>query len=107
MPLARLLGTFRSDEDGRWQVAITAIRMGNNTFETCRDRACRAAIDYSSSLLNVPSNLAKGIEATLAKLAPPTGFGSGCQHLAIPDLQLVLQDDVTLTLPAEDWVSDF
>lgn len=94
-------------QDGRWQVAITAIRMGNNTFETCRDRKCRAAIDYSSSLLGVPSNLAKGIEKVLADIASPGGFGDGCQHLAIPDMQLVLQDDVTLTLPAEDWVSEF
>lgn len=94
-------------QDGRWQVAITAIRMGNNTIEACRDRACHAAIDYSASLLAVPSKLASGIETVLANLAAPSGFGDGCQHLAIPDLHLDLQDDVTLTLPAEDWVSDF
>jgi hypothetical protein len=94
-------------EEGRWQVAITAIRMGNNTFDGCRDRACRAAIDYSSSLLGVPSGLARGIEGVLSKLTPKSGFGDGCQHLAIPDLHLDLSDDVTLTIPAEDFISDF
>jgi len=94
-------------QEGRWQVAISAIRMGNNTFEACKDRACRAAIDYSSSLLGFPSSLASGIETVLAQLAPPSGFGNGCQHLAVPDLHLDLADGVTLTLPAEDFVSDF
>lgn len=94
-------------QEGRWQIEIAAIRVGNNTLEACRDRACKAAIDYSSSLLAAPSKLASGIESVLAKLAQPSGFGDGCQHLAIPDLHLVLKDDVTLTLPAEDWVSDF
>jgi saccharopepsin len=93
-------------QEGRWQVAITAIRMGNSTIEACQDKACRAAIDYSSSLLAVPSKLAMGIEDVLAKLAPRAGFGDGCQHLALPDLHLELQNDVTLTLPAEDWVSE-
>merc|ERR1719482_991995 len=93
-------------EEGRWQVAISAIRIGNNTIEACRDRACRAAIDYSSSLLGVPSKLAGGLESILSKLAPPSGFGDGCQHLAIPDLHLELENDITLTLPAEDFVND-
>merc|ERR1719324_1198943 len=53
-------------EEGRWQVAISAIRVGNNTFEACRDRACRAAIDYSASLLGVPSKLASNLEKLLA-----------------------------------------
>lgn len=93
--------------EGRWQIAISAIRLGNSTLEACRDQACKAAIDYSSSLLAAPSKLAVGIERVLANLAQPSGFGDGCQHLALPDLHLELKDDVTLTLPAEDWVSDF
>jgi len=93
-------------EEGRWQVAISAIRIGNNTFEACRDRACRAAIDYSASLLGVPSKLASNLEKILAFEAPPSGFGSGCQHLAIPDIHLDLENDVTLTLPSEDFVSE-
>merc|ERR1719446_909098 len=93
-------------EEGRWQVAISAIRVGNNTFEACRDRACRAAIDYSASLLGVPSTLASNLEKILAFEAPPAGFGSGCQHLAIPDIHLDLENDVTLTVPSEDFVSE-
>jgi len=93
-------------EEGRWQVAITAIRIGNNTFEACTDRKCRAAIDYSASLLGVPSKLASSLEAVLGELAPPAGFGNGCQHLAIPDIHLELDNDVTLTIPSEDFLSD-
>merc|ERR1719409_934784 len=68
-------------QEGRWQVAISAIRIGNNTIEACRDRACRAAIDYSASLLGVPRKLASGVESILAKAALPSGFGDGCQHV--------------------------
>jgi len=94
-------------QEGRWQVAIVAIRIGNNTIEACRNRACRAAIDYSASLLGVPSKLAGGLESVLADLAPPAGFGDGCQRLAIPDIHLDLDNDVTLTIPSEDFVNDF
>jgi len=80
--------------------------VGNSTFDACKDRVCRAAIDYSSSLLGVPTNLAAGLETTLAKVALPSGFGDGCQTLAIPDLHLELDNGITLTLPAEDFVSD-
>jgi len=93
-------------QEGRWQVSISAIRVGNSTFDACRDRVCRAAIDYSSSLLGVPTNLAAGLESTLAKVALPSGFGDGCQTVAIPDLHLELENGITLTLPAEDFVSD-
>jgi hypothetical protein len=94
-------------QEGRWQVAITAMRLGNHTLKACNDRRCRAAIDYSASLFGVPSKLASGLETILAELAPPGGFGDGCQHLAIPDLHLELENDITLTLPAEDFISDF
>lgn len=94
-------------QEGRWQVAISAIRVGNQTLEACRGGACRAAIDYSASLLGVPTKLASGLENTLANLAMPDGFGDGCQHVSLPDLHLELTNSVTLTVPAEDFVSDF
>lgn len=93
-------------DEGRWQVAISAIRVGNHTFDACHDRVCRAAIDYSSSLLGVPTSLAGGLETVLARMAPPSGFGDGCQPFDIPDLHLELQNGVTLTVPSEDFVSD-
>jgi hypothetical protein len=93
--------------DGRWQVAISAIRIGNQTLDACRNHGCIAALDYSSSLLSAPTSLVGGIEDTLKKLALPSGFGDGCQHVAIPDLHFELAEDLTLTLPAEDFVNDF
>merc|ERR1719324_71828 len=71
-------------EEGRWQVAISAIRVGNLTLDACKGRACRAALDYSSTLLSAPSGLADSLEGMLAKLAARSGFGDGCQHLSIP-----------------------
>jgi len=94
-------------QEGRWQVAVSAIRVGNNTLDACKNRACRAAIDYSASLLAVPTSLAPGIEKVLEFEASPIGFGDGCQHLSIPDIHLELDSGVTLTLPSEDFVSDF
>jgi hypothetical protein len=94
-------------EEGRWQVSISAIRVGNKTLDACNGRKCRAAIDYSASLLGVPNTMAGGLETTLAELSLPSGFGDGCQHLAIPDIHLELDNDVTITVPSEDFVSEF
>merc|ERR1719353_575421 len=94
-------------EEGRWQVSISAIRVGNKTLDACSGGKCRAAIDYSASLLGVPNTMAGGLETTLAELSLPSGFGDGCQHLAIPDIHLELDNDVTITVPSEDFVSEF
>jgi hypothetical protein len=97
--------TVAAPEEGRWQVAISAIRVGNNTLSACRAGDCRAAIDYGASLLSVPPGLAGGMEQALENVAVPSGYGDGCQITVMPDLQLVLNNDVTLTLPAEDYIS--
>lgn len=97
--------TVAEPEEGRWQVAIAAIRVGNTTLSACRAGDCRAAIDYGASLLSVPQNLASGMEETLESLSVPSGYGDGCQMTVMPDLQLVLKNDVILTLPAEDYAS--
>lgn len=93
-------------EEGRWQVAISAIHIGNLTLDACRNHGCIAALDYSSSLLSAPTNLVGGLEKALAKLALPSGFGDGCQHVAIPDIRLEVSKELTLTLPAEDFVNE-
>jgi len=97
--------TVAEPEEGRWQVAIAAIRVGNKTLQACRGGECRAALDYGASLLNVPSQLASGMEQALQSLAVPSGYGDGCQITVMPDIQLVLKNDVVLNLPAEDYVS--
>lgn len=97
--------TVAEPENGRWQVAITAVRVGNNTLQACREGACRAALDYGSSLLNVPSQLASSMEKALEDLSTPGGYGDGCQATAMPDLQLELNGGVTITLPAEDYAT--
>jgi len=78
-------------DEGRWQVTLLGIRIGNNTLDICKDRVCRAAVDYSASLLGVPPKLASGLEDVLAFESTPGGFGDGCQHMAIPDIHLQLE----------------
>lgn len=94
-------------QEGRWQIMVSSIRIGNTTLDACRHQKCRAALDYSSSLLGVPTSLVDGVQNTLASLAAPHGFGDGCQMLAMPEISLQLTDDFTITLPPEDYLSDF
>jgi hypothetical protein len=94
-------------EEGRWQVLVSAIRVGNATLEACRERPCRAVLDYSSSLLSAPTSLVNNLEASLAGFAGPEGFGDGCQYVSIPEISLDLANNLTITLPAEDYVSEF
>jgi hypothetical protein len=94
-------------QEGRWQISIAAIRIGNTTLDVCKDQKCRAALDYSSSLLGVPTSLVDGVQSSLAKLTSRQGFGDGCQMLEMPELSLQLTDDFTITLAPEDYVSDF
>jgi len=97
--------TVAEPEEGRWQVAISAIRVGNDTLRACRDGNCLAALDYGSSLLSIPSQFSESMEQALELLAVPSGYGDGCQLTVMPDLQIVLKNDVVLTLPAEDYVN--
>jgi len=97
--------TVAEPEEGRWQVAIAAIRVGNSTLQACRGGDCRAAIDYGASLLSVPPSIAEGMERDLESLAVPSGYGDGCQLTVMPDIEIVLSNQVTLSLPAEDYVS--
>jgi len=93
-------------QEGRWQIAISAIRIGNTTLDACRQQKCRAALDYSSSLLGVPTSLVDAVQSSLARLTAPQGFGDGCQMLAMPEISLQLTNDFTITLAPEDYVSD-
>jgi hypothetical protein len=108
----RLTGPLRwtsvkAPEEGRWQVSVSAVRVGNATLEACRKRPCRAVLDYSSSLLSAPTGLVGNLESSLADFAIPEGFSNGCQYVAIPEISLELDNNLTLTLPAEDYVSEF
>jgi len=94
-------------DDGFWQVEIAAVRIGNHTMEACGQSNCRVIIYYGSSLLSVPKHMAGGFEQALDGLAAPSGFGDGCRHESLPDLQLILPGEVTLTLPSEDFITGF
>eukprot|EP00448_Togula_jolla_P012453 CAMPEP_0170607342 /NCGR_PEP_ID=MMETSP0224-20130122/21003_1 /TAXON_ID=285029 /ORGANISM="Togula jolla, Strain CCCM 725" /LENGTH=469 /DNA_ID=CAMNT_0010932501 /DNA_START=109 /DNA_END=1518 /DNA_ORIENTATION=- len=52
-------------EFGYWQVKITAVRVGNRTFDFCNDGQCRAVVDTGTSLLAVPGAFAQELQDSL------------------------------------------
>jgi len=83
-------------DDGRWQVSISAIRVGNKTLDMCSTGKCRAALDHSTSLFSVPSSFGAILENTLSLAASQ----QSCDGPTMPELQLVLG---TLTLSVPVW----
>lgn len=83
-------------EEGFWQVAIEAVRVGNITIETCA-AGCRGIVDSGASSLGVPSALAARLATVLTAAPVP---GQGCQG---PELHLDLGGGRALTLRAEDY----
>jgi len=88
-------------EQGYWQVAIRAVRVGNRTFDACA-AGCRGILDTGASRLGVPAHLSTRLSAAL--FAIPDRSGSGCRG---PDLHLDLGGTAgvraALTLRAEDY----
>lgn len=83
-------------DDGRWQVSISSVRVGNKTIDMCSTGKCRAALDYSTSVFSVPFSLGASLENALSVASPKV-----CHDSVMPELQLVL-NTVTLTVPIWD-----
>lgn len=84
-------------EGGRWQVTISAIRVGNATLDVCRSSRCLAALDYGTSFLGVPLSLERQLEKQISIAGPKR-----CGESIIPDLQLEFEG-VTVTVPVQDY----
>lgn len=82
-------------QDGFWQVQIKEVRVGNWTYDACKEGGCPGAIDTSSTYMGVPAEI-------LNRLA---GNGGVCGRAVNPDLQLTLTDGTVLTLKSEDYVA--
>lgn len=85
------------EEQGRWQVAISAIRIQNKTLDVCSGGQCLAALDFGTSLLSVPSALEGHLEKQISTAGP-----GKCELSTVPDLQLIL-NGVTVTVPVQDY----
>jgi len=99
-PLASPLQWFPVDhpDDGFWQVAIRAVRVGGVTVMDC-EQGCHGIVDTGVSRLGVQkSNLA----ALTVALAASSSEVGGCQG---PDLTLDL-GGMSLTLSAADYADD-
>mmetsp|Transcript_114215 Transcript_114215/g.198012 ORF Transcript_114215/g.198012 Transcript_114215/m.198012 type:complete len:470 (-) Transcript_114215:295-1704(-) len=84
-------------DEGRWQVVISAIRVGNSTLDACSGNRCLAALDHGTSLLGVPSELENQLEKQISAAGP-----RHCEKSNIPDLQLEI-NGMTLTVPVQDY----
>merc|ERR1719183_3333592 len=70
-------------DEGRWQVVISAIRVGNSTLDACSGSRCLAALDHGTTFLGVPSELEKQLENQISAAGP-----KHCDKSNMPDLQL-------------------
>jgi len=82
-------------EDGYWQVAIKAVRVGNITLDTCAG-GCHAIVDSGASRLGVQGSQLSGLRALLASSPAPAG---GCLG---PELSFDL-GDMVISLRPEDY----
>lgn len=85
-------------EDGFWEVAVKAVRLGNVTVDACTE-GCRGVVDTGASRLGVQENNFDHVHAALARAAPMVG--GGCQGA---DLEFDL-GSLTLKLRVEDYAA--
>lgn len=85
-------------EDGFWEVAIQAVRLGNTVVDSCSD-GCRGIVDTGASLLGVQQVNFEKVKETLTKGASP-GPKGGC---IAADLEFDL-GPMTLRFRPEDYL---
>jgi len=64
-------------EKGHWQIAIRAIRIGNQTMSVCEDGTCRGIVDTGTSHLGIPGTAIQEITDLLT--FPVEDTVSNCQ----------------------------
>merc|ERR1719401_1838630 len=81
-------------EQGYWQVAIQAVRVGNVVVDAC-EKGCHGVVDTGASRLGIQASRLPKIQAALASGPGPTGCSG-------PDLAFDL-GGMTLTLQPQDY----
>lgn len=87
-------------EQGYWQVAIKAVRLGGVELDVCKDGSCRGVVDTGTSHLGVPAPF----DAELAQmLTRDAGDLLDCRLTEAPELQIELSG-VNLTLHPHNYM---
>jgi len=86
-------------EAGYWQVALKAVRVGDEELSLCANRGCRAVLDTGTSMLGVPGDALSTLHRLLARVAQPE---ADCRLVAGPPIVFDF-GDFELRLEAEDY----
>jgi len=90
---------------GHWRVNIKEVRVGGRPLDICKDGTCRGVVDTGTSHLGVPGTHAREM---LGHLSVPskasTNDSADCREATAPDLEIVLEGEITLTLSPENYM---
>jgi len=86
---------------GHWQVSITEVRIGNQTVDVCKDGSCRGVVDTGTSHFGVPG---KEMGHFMSTLTVDSEGRDSCEHVDAPDVELVLEGSVRLSLSPRNYM---
>jgi hypothetical protein len=91
---------------GHWRVHIKEVRVGGRTLDICKDGSCRGVVDTGTSHLGVPGTHIRKLLDPLSVTSPMSGAESAidCREASAPDLELILEGEISLTLPPETYM---
>jgi len=95
-PVAKSLGRH-----GHWQVSISEVRIGNRTVDVCKDGSCRGVVDTGTSHFGVPG---KEMDHFMSTLTVDSAGHDSCEDVDAPDVELVLQGSVRLSLSPRNYM---
>jgi len=87
---------------GYWQVKIKEVRIGGKLLDVCKDGSCIGIVDTGTSHLGVPGTSNNDI---MDLLSVNTGHASpDCREVEAPDMEFVLEAEVTLNLTSRNYM---
>jgi len=87
---------------GYWQVKILEVRIGGKLLDVCKDGSCKGIVDTGTSHLGVPGGSNNDI---MDLLSVNTGHASpDCREVDAPDMEFVLEGEVTLNLTSRNYM---
>jgi len=87
---------------GYWQVNVKEVRIGGKALEMCKDGTCRGIVDTGTSHLGVPGATLNNF---MDRLSIDTDKATAdCREVAGPELEIVLEGEITLNLTPEHYM---
>eukprot|EP00933_Yihiella_yeosuensis_P073877 TRINITY_DN8266_c0_g1_i1.p1 TRINITY_DN8266_c0_g1~~TRINITY_DN8266_c0_g1_i1.p1 ORF type:complete len:492 (-),score=93.69 TRINITY_DN8266_c0_g1_i1:367-1842(-) len=94
-------------EHGHWQLAVTSIRVGNETIELCDAGDCTAIADTGTSLLGVPKAFVQKMHWLLARkvedVDPKTTETVDCREQEGPNITFIMQNGLEISIGHEEY----